>query len=596
MPRYTKTQVTQLSANEQAAINNINKNFDDIETAIKDTVSRSGSTPTHMTEDLDMNGKRIINLPAPKTDTDPVRRQDVVNDIALVQSLVNATTNAAAQTLQAAADVQEIIQDANVGLVADDLALGDDSTIHITANNIDDVNTVANNIEDISSVVDNAANISAVADNETNINAVNSNKTNIDTVASNNSNITTVAGISSDVTTVAGNTSNINSVVSNETNINTCANNMSAITSAPTYASSASDSADAAALSAQQSAISAAACTPILLDFKWVDHEINNMAWLRADTFSWQDGTVYTDAYNHLASDYNGGTSQTETVGSYTITYVLATDGHKITTDETTVLNIYNESGVAWYYILDTTNERFKLPRTKYGFVGLRDVVGKYVPAGLPNITGGFTSDVWPNPPEQTGAFKRTNLGHNIGGRSSGTLTSDGNSVLVEFDASDSNSIYGNSITVQPPATQMYLYFYVGQFSQTATEQTAGLNAELFNGKADVDLNNVSAGIDFVVESYKNGTEWYRLYKSGWVEQGGLKTASGTSGSVTISLLKEMANTNYNILITTQQESSVGNGGGSVKRATLSVSSFDYGWVSMGLTGIYWEVKGMSAQ
>lgn len=36
-----------------------------------------------------------------------------------------------------------------------------------------------------------------------------------------------------------------------------------------------------------------------LLDFKWSDHIINNIEWLRADTFSWQDGSVYTSAYNH---------------------------------------------------------------------------------------------------------------------------------------------------------------------------------------------------------------------------------------------------------------------------------------------------------
>jgi hypothetical protein len=39
----------------------------------------------------------------------------------------------------------------------------------------------------------------------------------------------------------------------------------------------------------------------------------------------------------------------------------------------------------------------------------------------------------------------------------------------------------------------MYLYFYVGQFSQSATEQTAGLNASLFNGKVDLDLGNLDA-------------------------------------------------------------------------------------------------------
>ena len=37
-----------------------------------------------------------------------------------------------------------------------------------------------------------------------------------------------------------------------------------------------------------------------------------------------------------------------------------------------------------------------------------------------------------------------------------------------------------------------YLYFYVGQYSQSATEQTAGLNAELFNGKMERDMSNMN--------------------------------------------------------------------------------------------------------
>ena len=90
MARYSKTQVTQLSANEQAAINNINKNFEDLESAIQDTVSRSGNTPTHMTHDLDMNGKRIINVPAPTVDTDLVRRKDVVEDMNAVKTLAKS--------------------------------------------------------------------------------------------------------------------------------------------------------------------------------------------------------------------------------------------------------------------------------------------------------------------------------------------------------------------------------------------------------------------------------------------------------------------------------------------------------------------------
>lgn len=267
-----------------------------------------------------------------------------------------------------------------------------------------------------------------------------------------------------------------------------------------------------------------------LFDLKWSDYELNDQSWLRADTFSWQDGTVYTDAYNHLVADYNDGTSTTETVGSYTITYILATDGHKITTDETAVANIYNESGVAWYYIIDTENQRFKLPRTKYGFVGLRDLVGKYIPESLPNITGYLT-----------GAPSTTADGAFYADGTTSNKLSGGSYSCNKFhiDASRSSSVYQNNAPVQQRATQMYLYFYVGQFSQSATEQTAGLNSELFNGKVDLNAANLStqgksliSGLSMPSNRYIDLTlgasgSTYTAPANGWVLVG----CTGTAGS-----------------------------------------------------------------
>lgn len=127
-------------------------------------------------------------------------------------------------------------------------------------------------------------------------------------------------------------------------------------------------------------------CMP-LLSFMWADHVLNDISWLRADTFSWQSGAVYQAAYQHLTADITGKTLQSETVAGTTIQFYLADDRHKIcpASEESNVTAIYNATGVAWYYIIDTTNQRFKLPRTKFGFTGLRDTVGKYVAAGLPD-------------------------------------------------------------------------------------------------------------------------------------------------------------------------------------------------------------------
>lgn len=420
-----------------------------------------------------------------------------------------------------------------------------------------------------------------------------------------------------------------------------------------------------------------------LFDSKWSDHLINDIKWLRADNFSWQDGTVYSEAYNELAyfknnlkleissagnliikagSTYSypngfeddgvtpkfvqvtstqdiaygfgtstglhmvlfdntsasswyrpqyiskGKTPPTETVNymswydtennfvkgtsnygeTWTVTNraviaLVTLDNGKVTAinqifngvngfdykeesgigfcqsdkgykialanQETAIVSLYNSTGVAWYYILDTANRRFKLPRTKWGFVGLRDTVGGYVAESLPNITASLTGDLRTQGGlTPGGAFTTTEQGNSYTGFG---LYNGKQITAINLNASRSSAAYQNNAPVQQRATQMYLYFYVGKFNQTATEQTAGLKAELFNGKADLNLSNVSANIDYVVESYRNGTSWYRIYKSGWIEQGGQNKTGTSNTALTVNLLKPFSSTNYNVLVST---------------------------------------------
>ena len=217
----------------------------------------------------------------------------------------------------------------------------------------------------------------------------------------------------------------------------------------------------------------------------WSDHLLNDASYLRADTFSWQSGNVYISAYQHLVDDVNGITSETETVAGTTITFYRATDGHKVVLadQESNVATIFNATGIAWYYILDTTNQRFKLPRSKWNFVGLRDSVGGYVAPGLPNITGAFATG---DGTYAVGAFYHSGI-------QAGNTTAGGeNDQQILFDASRSSAIYGNSTTVQPPATQAYLYFYVGNTVQNETSVDVGEMTEALNNKADLDLSNVT--------------------------------------------------------------------------------------------------------
>lgn len=310
-------------------------------------------------------------------------------------------------------------------------------------------------------------------------------------------------------------------------------------------------------------------CMP-LLSFMWADHILDNASWLHADTFSWQSGAVYQAAYAHLVLDIDGKTLQSETISGKTIQFYLADDGHKIcpSDQESNVIAIYNTTGIAWYYIIDTANQRFKLPRTKFGFTGIRNGVGGFVEAGLPNITGTIGFGRAPS-----GNSSKTNVMYNTGAfYSSDTYTSGGYSTMASdsnspagnkralFDASYSSSVYGNASTVQPKATQMYLYFYVGNFTQTALENTAGVTTETLNGKADLDLANVLANIDFVVERQEptaaNNYTWYKKYRSGWVEQGGRSSAvNGVGATTSVTLPVAMSDANYSAYVSISRDS-----------------------------------------
>lgn len=50
-----------------------------------------------------------------------------------------------------------------------------------------------------------------------------------------------------------------------------------------------------------------------------------------------------------------------------------------------------------------------------------------------------------------------------------------------------------------------------------------------------------------IINTYRNGTSWYRIYSDGWIEQGGITAAITSQKSLTISLIQAFTNTNYYI-------------------------------------------------
>lgn len=133
---------------------------------------------------------------------------------------------------------------------------------------------------------------------------------------------------------------------------------------------------------------------------------------------------------------------------------------------------------------------------------------------------------------------------------------------------------------------------------------------QLFNGATDeavaqctevladvAGLKQATDGmIDYVVESQEpteaNGYTWYRLYKSGWVEQGGI-IANLTDAMARIAFPIIMADVNYTILAGQYVDSP--NSHYWYVRQDIGVNGFSIKASAETVTAAYWRVSGMAA-
>ena len=283
--------------------------------------------------------------------------------------------------------------------------------------------------------------------------------------------------------------------------------------------------------------------------------------------------------------------------GSYSafVTYIagLVTDYPDLFETEANWQTSVTNYGVCGKFVYDSVNNTVRLPKITGFTEGTTDVtaLGDLIEAGLPNITGeinksntannqmGFEYTTSENPSNFiSGAFSSSQFGTYKG-------IADGNgnahtASKIVFDASLSNPIYGNSSTVQPQAIKVLYYIVVANSVKTNIEVDIDEVMTDLNGKADVDLNNCTK--PHIVETYVNGTSWYRIWSDGWIEQGGEIAASTTS----VTLLKPYLNTNYNVVMSGSNyggsDQTLGTSARTVSGFTVSTSSYKRNWQARG--------------
>lgn len=113
----------------------------------------------------------------------------------------------------------------------------------------------------------------------------------------------------------------------------------------------------------------------------------------------------------------------------------------------TTYSNLFQVYGTT--YGIGDGSTTFQLPDFRNRTIWGANSFG-YIAAGLPNITG--SASIWLGVfNASSGCFSRSSSGEAVAGN--GTYAK--NNKTINFDASRSSSIYGNSTTVQPPAIKV---------------------------------------------------------------------------------------------------------------------------------------------
>ena len=216
-------------------------------------------------------------------------------------------------------------------------------------------------------------------------------------------------------------------------------------------------------------------------------------------------------------------------------------------------------NGFCPYYSSGDGSTTYRMPSLKGvhpKFVAALAEAGGYTAAGLPNITGSISvnnSGAFSTGTQQSNNFTMTGVfgGSALGGTAHNGGISNYSTALraINLDASRSNSIYGASTTVQPPAVNIILGEYVvGAVAPLGEANATSLLASVTRLESGVGAleNGVGRAKTYITETWKDGNgNWYRKWSDGWIEQGG---KSMKAEWATITLPTAFSDTNYTVV------------------------------------------------
>lgn len=207
-----------------------------------------------------------------------------------------------------------------------------------------------------------------------------------------------------------------------------------------------------------------------------------------------------------------------------TVTGLKHSNGHRFydIADKSSVDDIFDSTGVAWFYGVDEENERIFLPRSvRYFKNGSLDTVEEFGRGQVPNIKGrmsmnGGNGAHWWSDGLSEGALFASNT---RGGTAIGNINGTAPYESVNIDASRSSSVYSDdATTVDVDSTSLLVYMVVGTTEGTSApidaidittseNDTIPLGFSTYQGAAQPSLAWLAAK-----DSWEDGNEYVSFF------------------------------------------------------------------------------------